>query len=56
LSFARADQIAYHNEPGRDPDPYLQGRTGIRGDLRNRLDKTEPGANCALSIMFMRLG
>jgi hypothetical protein len=27
----------------------------MRCELRNRLDKIEPGANCALSIMFMRL-
>jgi len=51
-----SDQVADHNEAGRDADTNLQGRTGIRGKLRNRLDQTEPGANSALSIMFMRLG
>jgi hypothetical protein len=55
LCRASPDQVADHNEAGRDPAPYLQGRTGIRGELRNQLHKTEPGANCALSTMFMRL-
>ena len=56
LSFARADQVADHNEPGRNTDPHLQGRADIRRELRNRLDQIEPGANCALGIVLMRLG
>ena len=28
----------------------------MRCELRNRLHQSKPGANCALSIMFMRLG
>jgi hypothetical protein len=56
LGRSCSDQVADYNKAGRDPDPNLQGRTSIRGDLWNCLNKIEPGANCPLSIMFMRLG
>jgi hypothetical protein len=50
------DQVADHDEPGGDAYANLERRTAMRCELRNRLDKIEPDANCALSIMFMRLG
>src|SRR5262244_2902594 len=56
LRCSRSDQIADHNEPGGDPDPHLQGRTGMRREHRNRLDKIEPRANGALGVVLMRLG
>ena len=56
LSRPRAYEVADHYKAGGDADTNLQGRTGVRGELRNRFDKTEPVANRALSIMFMRFG
>jgi hypothetical protein len=35
LGRTRTDQIADHNEVGRDAHRHLQGRTGIRGELWN---------------------
>jgi hypothetical protein len=55
LGRSGTDEIADNHEPGRDPDSHLQGRTGVRCEFRNHLNKIEPGANCALGIMFMRL-
>src|SRR6516162_8455930 len=37
LSFARAYQVAHHNEPRRDADTHLQGHTGRRRELRHRM-------------------
>ena len=56
LGSTCADEVAAHDEAGRDPDARLEGRTSGSSGLRNRLDRIEPGANCALSIMFMRVG
>ena len=55
LGCSCTDQVADNNEPGGDADPNLQGRIGMRCELRNRLDQGKPGTNCALGIMFMRL-
>jgi hypothetical protein len=56
LGRARPDEVADHDEPSGDAYANLQRRTTMRCEPRNRLDKTEPGANCSLSVMFMRLG
>jgi hypothetical protein len=56
LSRSCSDQVADHNKAGGDAHPHLQRQASIGGELRNRLDQTEPGANSALGIMFMRLG
>jgi hypothetical protein len=48
----RTDEIANHDKAGRDPYPHLQGRTGVRDELRNRLDEIEPSADCALRIII----
>jgi hypothetical protein len=57
LGRSCSDQVADHNEARCDPDPDLQGRTGMRCDLRNRLGKIEPGANCALvSLRIAEIG
>src|SRR5262249_9819021 len=53
LSFARADQVAYHNEPRRDADPYLQGHTGRRREPRYCLDEGETGADGSLGVMLV---
>jgi hypothetical protein len=50
-----ADKVADHHESGRDPDPHLQGRADICGELRNGLNKRESGPHRALRIMLMRL-
>jgi hypothetical protein len=55
-SASRADEVADYNEAGGDSDPHLQGRPGMCCELRNSLDETEPGADCALRIVFMCLG
>jgi hypothetical protein len=56
LGRSCSNQVADHNKAGRDPDPNLQRRTGMRCELWNRLDKTERGTNRALRIMLMRSG
>jgi hypothetical protein len=46
-----SSEVANQCQPGRNPDTHLQRRASIPGDLRNRLDKAEGGANRALSVM-----
>ena len=56
LRLPRSDEIADHHEPGRDPDPHVQGRAGRGDELRRRLDDGEPGPHGALGVMLVRLG
>ena len=55
LGRARADEVADHDEPGRDPDAHLQGDAGGGVELRHRLDQGKPGADRALGIMLVGL-
>ena len=56
LGRPRADEVANHHEPGRDPDTHLQGRAGRGGELRHRLDEGKPGPHSALGIILVGLG
>jgi hypothetical protein len=56
VSFALADKIADHNEPGRNTDSHLQGHTGRRREPRYCLDEGETGADGSLGIMLMCRG
>jgi len=54
--LARADEIADHNQTGRDPDAHMQRRTGRGDEFRRRLDDGKPGSNGALGVVLVRLG
>jgi hypothetical protein len=56
LSFARADQLADHNEPRRDADAHLQGHTYRGRELRYCLDEGETGADGPLGVVLVCMG
>jgi len=54
LRGARADQVADHDQPAGDAEPNIQR---LRcGELSDRIDHREPGADCPLSVVLMRFG
>ena len=55
LRSARADQIADHDEPGRDADADSQRNAGDGIQLRRRLDERQARMHGALGVMFVRL-
>jgi hypothetical protein len=52
LRLARADQIADHDEPSGNADPARQ-RVGAACQASDALDKRQPGAHRALSVVLM---
>ena len=56
LRFPRSDQVADHDQPGRDSNPNLQRRALRCDELRHRVDQREPGLHGALSVMLVCLG
>jgi len=55
LGRARANEVADHGKPGRDPDTNLQGRAGHGRELRHRLHEGKPGLDGALGVMLVGL-
>ena len=54
LRCTRADEIAHHNKPAGNPEPHTQW-LGCREPV-DRVDDRQPGADCPLGIVLMRLG
>ena len=55
LRLARADEIADHNQTGRDPNPHLQRRAGRCDQFRHRFNNGKPRSNGALGVVFVGL-
>ena len=55
LRLPRSDQVADDDQPGRDPDPHVQGRAGRGDEFRRGLDDGEPGLHGALGVVFVGL-
>jgi hypothetical protein len=55
LSLSRAQEIADHHDPGRDPNPHVQRRAGKGLKLRRGLDDRKPSSHCALGVVLVRL-
>ena len=56
LRFARADEVADDDQPGRDADAHLQAERGGGLQLRHRLDQRKPGQHRALGVVLVGLG
>ena len=55
LRRALADQLANHDQPGRDADPRRERRGRAALEPADRLDQSEPSSHRPLGVVLVRL-